>query len=84
MHGGPLEDVKVQGDSLRFRVQAGDADLIFTGQLRGAKLTGILEATANGRHGVSGPKGKKVGEGTWVMSRVQARTRPSTYRQQRA
>jgi hypothetical protein len=67
MHGGPLEEIRVDGDALRFRIEAGDADLTFSGQLRQGKLTGILEATANGAR--FEPKGRKVGEGTWVMAR---------------
>lgn len=68
MHGGPLEEIRVEGDALRFRVEAGDADMTFSGQLRQGKLTGILEATANGAR--FAPKGRKVGEGTWVMARA--------------
>ena len=70
MHGGPLEAVKIDGDSLRFSVQAGDADMTFSGKLVQGKLAGILEATANGRRTVTGPKGQKVGQGTWVMARA--------------
>ncbi|MBZ5595514.1 MAG: hypothetical protein LAP39_24990 [Acidobacteriia bacterium] len=77
MHSGPLEDIKVQGDSLCFRVQAGDADMSFTGQLRQGKLAGILEATANGNHVAAGPRGKVVGQGTWVMDRARPRSRAS-------
>jgi hypothetical protein len=73
MHGGPLDEIHVEGDALRFRVEAGDADMTFSGQLRQGKLTGILEATANGAR--SAPKGRKVGEGTWVMDRAGARSR---------
>lgn len=72
MHSGPLEDIKVEGISLCFRVQAGDADMIFSGQLRHDKLAGTLEATANGKHAAAGPKGKVVGQGTWVMDRARA------------
>jgi len=68
MHGGPLEEIRVEGDALRFRVEAGDACMTFSGHLRRGKLTGILEATANGAR--SAPKGRKVGEGTWVMARA--------------
>jgi hypothetical protein len=68
MHGGPLEEIHVEGDALRFRVEAGDADMTFSGQLRQGKLTGILEATANGAR--FEPKGRKVGEGTWAMARA--------------
>ncbi len=70
MHGGPLEAIKVEGDSLRFSVQAGDADMTFSGKLVRGRLAGILEATANGRRAVTGPKGTKVGQGTWVMARA--------------
>ena len=77
MHSGPLEDVKVKGDSLWFHVQAGDADMSFSGQLRQGKLAGILEATANGRHVASGPKGKVVGQGTLVMDRARPRSNAS-------
>jgi len=70
MHGGPLQAIKVEDDSLRFSVQAGDADMTFSGKLVQGKLTGILEATANGRRAVTGPKGKRVGQGTWVMARA--------------
>ena len=70
MHGGPLEAIKVEGDSLHFSVQAGDADMTFSGRLVRGRLAGILVATANGRRDVAGPKGKKVGEGTWVMARA--------------
>ena len=75
LHSGPLQDVKVLGDSLRFRVQAGDADMNFTGQLRQGKLTGTLEATANGKLTASGAKGRVVGQGTWVMDRARAHSR---------
>ena len=68
MHGGPLEDIRVAGDALRFRIEAGDADMTFSGLLRQGRLTGILEATANGAR--LAPKGRKVGEGTWVMARA--------------
>jgi hypothetical protein len=68
MHGGPLEEIRVEGDALRFRVEAGDAYMTFSGHLRHGKLTGILEATANGAR--FAPKGRKVGEGTWVMARA--------------
>jgi hypothetical protein len=68
MHGGPLEEIRVEGDALHFRVEAGDAYMTFSGQLRQGKLTGILEATANGAR--FAPKGRKVGEGTWVMARA--------------
>jgi hypothetical protein len=73
MHGGPLEEIRVEGDALRFRVEGGDADMTFSGQLRQGKLTGVLEATANGSR--FAPKGRKVGEGTWVMARAQAGSR---------
>jgi len=75
MHGGPLEEIHVDGDALRFRVEAGDAYMTFSGHLRQGKLTGILEATANGAR--FAPKGRKVGEGTWVMDRAGARRQPS-------
>lgn len=68
MHGGPLEDIQVEANRLRFRVQAGDADMTFTGELREGRLAGVLEAMANGRHTASAPKGKKVGEGIWLMA----------------
>jgi hypothetical protein len=73
MHGGPLEEIRVEGDAVRFRVEAGDAYMTFSGQLRQGKLTGILEATANGAR--FAPKGRKVGEGTWVMARAQTGSR---------
>jgi hypothetical protein len=82
MHGGPLEEIHVEGDALRFRVEAGDADMTFSGQLRQGKLTGILEATANGAR--FAPKGRKVGEGTWVMDRAGAGSRPSDSLQRQA
>ena len=63
MHGGPLEEIRVEGDALRFRVEAGDADMTFSGQLRQGKLTGILEATANGRRVASGSEGPQGGRG---------------------
>lgn len=68
MHGGPLQDIDVEGDSLRFRIEAADADMIFTGRLRQGKLTGVLEATANGSRVPWRARGKKVGEGTWQMA----------------
>jgi hypothetical protein len=68
MHGGPLEEIRVEGDALRFRVEAGDAYMTFSGHLRHGKLTGILDATANGAR--FAPKGRKVGEGPWVMARA--------------
>jgi hypothetical protein len=70
MHGGPLEDITVQDDLLRFRIQAADADMRFTGQLRQGKLTGVLEATSNGSHVAWRARGRKVGEGTWQMARA--------------
>jgi hypothetical protein len=70
MHGGPLEAIKIEGDSLHFSVQAGDADMTFSGKLVRGKLAGILEATAKGGREVTAPKGAKVGEGTWVMARA--------------
>ncbi len=82
MHGGPLEEIRVEGDAVRFRVEAGDADLTFSGQLQKGKLTGILEATANGAR--FAPKGRKVGEGTWVMARAQAGSRASEPRQRQS
>jgi len=74
MHGGAVEDIQVEGDVLRFRVRAGDADMNFNGRLRLGRLTGTLEATANGKFGASGPKGKKVGEGIWQMSPASPQT----------
>jgi hypothetical protein len=74
MHSGPLENIRVQGDSLSFHVLAGDADMSFSGQLHQGKLTGVLEATANGRHMGAGPKGRVVGQGTWVMDRARPRS----------
>jgi len=47
----------------------------FTGQLRQGKLTGTLEATANGKLTASGAKGRVVGQGTWVMDRARAHSR---------
>jgi hypothetical protein len=82
MHGGPLEEIRVEGDALRFRVEAGDADLTFSGQLQQGKLTGILEATANGAR--FAPRGRKVGEGTWVMARAQAGSRAPEPRQRQS
>jgi hypothetical protein len=82
MHGGPLEEIRVEGDAVRFRVEAGDADLTFSGQLQQGKLTGILEATANGAR--FAPKGRKVGEGTWVMARAQAGSRAPEPRQRQS
>ena len=82
MHGGPLEEIRVEGDAVRFRVEAGDADLTFSGQLQQGKLTGILEATANGAR--FAPKGRKVGEGTWVMARAQAGSRAPETRQRQS
>lgn len=73
MHSGPLEEIRVEGDSVSFHVQAGDADMSFRGQLRKGRLAGILEATANGKHVAAGPRGKVVGQGTWVMDRAQPR-----------
>lgn len=70
MHGGPLQDINVEGDSLRFRIEAGDADMMFTGRLRQGKLTGVLEATANGSQVAARARGKKVGAGTWQMARA--------------
>jgi hypothetical protein len=70
MHSGPLQDVEIEGDSLRFRIQAADADMMFTGRLRQGKLTGVLEATASGSHVAWRARGKKVGEGTWQMARA--------------
>src|SRR4029077_3784644 len=74
MHGGAVEDIQVEGDVLRFRVRAGAADMNFNGRLRLGRLTGTLEATANGKFGASGPKGKKVGEGIWQMSPASPQT----------
>ena len=68
MHGGPLEDIQVQGNALRFRVEAGDANMTFSGELRQGRLAGVLEATSNSAN--FAPKGRKVGEGTWVMARA--------------
>jgi hypothetical protein len=82
MHGGPLEEIRVEGDALRFRVEAGDADMTFSGQLQQGKLTGILEATANGAR--FAPKGRKVGEGTWVMARAEAGSRAPEPRQRQS
>ncbi|HEV3200528.1 MAG TPA: hypothetical protein VGZ73_21645 [Bryobacteraceae bacterium] len=82
MHGGALEEIRVEGDALRFRVEAGDADLTFSGQLQQGKLTGILEATANGAR--FAPKGRKVGEGTWVMARAEAGSRAPEPRQRQS
>jgi len=82
MHGGALEEIRVEGDALRFRVEAGDADLTFSGQLQQGKLTGILEATANGAR--FAPKGRKVGEGTWVMARAEAGSRAPDPRQRQS
>jgi hypothetical protein len=70
MHGGPLEDVGVQGDFLRFRLRAGDADMLFRGRLRQGRLRGTLEATSNGRHTASGARGVKVGDGIWQLARA--------------
>ena len=70
MHSGPIQDVEVDGDSLRFRIQAGDADMMFTGRLRRGKLIGVLEATANGSRVPWRARGRKVGEGTWQMARA--------------
>jgi hypothetical protein len=72
MHGGPLEDIRVEGDALRFRVEAGDADMTFSGELRQGRLAGVLEATSNSAR--FAPKGRKVGEGTWVMARAGSRS----------
>lgn len=77
MHSGPLEDIRVDGDSVSFHVQAGDADMSFFGQLREDKLAGILEATANGKQVAAGPRGKVVGQGTWVMDRARPRSNAS-------
>jgi hypothetical protein len=68
MHGGALEDLSITGDSIRFRVQSGDADMMFTGRLHQGRLTGILEATAKGEHEASSPKGRRIGQGTWAMT----------------
>ena len=70
MHGGPLQDIDVEGGSLRFRIEAADADMIFTGRLRQGKLTGILDATANGSQVAARARGTKVGAGTWQMARA--------------
>lgn len=70
MHGGPLEGIEVEGDSLRFRIQAADADMMFTGTLRRGKLIGVLEAIANGSQVAWRARGRKVGQGTWQMARA--------------
>lgn len=70
MHGGPLQDIDVEGDSLRFGIEAADADMMFTGRLRQGKLTGVLEATANGSRVPWRARGKKVGAGIWQMARA--------------
>jgi hypothetical protein len=68
LHGGPAQDIRIDGNSLRFRVVAGDADLMFTGHLYNGRLQGTLVAIGNGRHASFGPMGKKLGDGTWDMS----------------
>lgn len=70
MHSGLLQDIEIEGDSLRFRLEAADADMTFIGRLRQGKLTGILEATANGSQVAARARGRKVGEGTWQMARA--------------
>jgi hypothetical protein len=46
MHSGRVEDLRIEGDSLHFRVAAGDADLTFIGRVREGRLAGRLEPTA--------------------------------------
>jgi len=67
MHGGPLEDVRLQGDFLRFRVRAADADMVFSGSLRYGRMSGTLEAVATGKYAASSPRGRRIGNGTWFL-----------------
>ena len=83
MRGAPAEDIRVGGESLRFRVAAGDADMTFTGELRDGRLVGALEATATGRNKASGRKGQRLGEGTWELIPAKPRDGPGALHSRR-
>jgi hypothetical protein len=58
----PAQNLKVDGNNIKFMIEIMGAEITFSGKLKDGKLTGELEAVENG---------KTVGMGSWEMTHSQ-------------